>query len=251
MTVLTSQENSTGTICLDKPSEAPIYIDCDKLDGNLNIKVSSGINAEIHAELKKTESLNININLEDSSGLSFRFTTDRSSKAHISQKVCIGKSSAFQCRIFTKGNCDHEIVSEVNGKNSVSNVEWVFHAVDDQKQRIGVRNVFNAPSGSSEVVLKGVAEDFAEVVCKGFIGVGVECRMSNVALAEEVLILDDGAKVDLIPAMEIKNDDVKASHSASVRNINPEDLFYFSSRGIGQEEARGIIREGFLDSCLI
>ena len=59
-------------------------------------------------------------------------------------------------------------------------------------------------------------------------------------------MLDDTAKVDAIPGLEIKTNDVKASHSATISKVTPEDLFYFASRGIAEKEARRMYVQGFL-----
>lgn len=59
-------------------------------------------------------------------------------------------------------------------------------------------------------------------------------------------MLDKTAKVDAIPGLEIKTNDVKASHSATVSRVTEEDLFYFAARGIIEKEARRMFVEGFL-----
>jgi Fe-S cluster assembly scaffold protein SufB len=63
-------------------------------------------------------------------------------------------------------------------------------------------------------------------------------------------MLDASAKVDAIPALEIKTNDVKASHSASITKISPETLFYLQSRGIEEAAARSMFVEGFLGELL-
>jgi len=125
-------------------------------------------------------------------------------------------------------------------------LEGLFHAKGNDKLTISVESLFSGEDTEGNVVLKGVAEDRAHVVCKGMIDVDKGCKGFKGFLKEDILILDPGAKVDLVPGLEIKNDDVRAGHSASVRRINPEDLFYFASRGISEMEARGIIVNGFL-----
>lgn len=46
--------------------------------------------------------------------------------------------------------------------------------------------------------------------------------------------------------MEIKNNEVKASHSASVGRIDEEQLFYLESRGVEKHDAEKLIIKGFL-----
>ena len=59
-------------------------------------------------------------------------------------------------------------------------------------------------------------------------------------------MLDPTSKVDAIPALEIKTNDVKASHSATIARVTEEDLFYFGARGIAPAEARRMFVLGFL-----
>ncbi len=59
-------------------------------------------------------------------------------------------------------------------------------------------------------------------------------------------MLDKTANVDAIPGLEIRTNDVKASHSATVSRVTEEDLFYFRSRGIDPVTARHMFVEGFL-----
>jgi Fe-S cluster assembly protein SufD len=63
-------------------------------------------------------------------------------------------------------------------------------------------------------------------------------------------MLDAIAKIDAVPGLEIRTNDVKASHSATVSRVTVEDLFYFQSRGIDPETARQMYVDGFLGSIV-
>ena len=71
-------------------------------------------------------------------------------------------------------------------------------------------------------------------------------RGTNTYLTEDVLMLDSTAHVDAVPALEIRTNDVKASHSATVSRVTAENLFYLQSRGIPETKARQMFVEGFL-----
>ena len=63
-----------------------------------------------------------------------------------------------------------------------------------------------------------------------------------------MLLLSDAAEADAIPELRIDNNDVKCSHAATIGELDEDELFYFASRGIGEETARQLIVEGFLTS---
>ncbi len=148
-------------------------------------------------------------------------------------------------------NVSHELTSQVEGVGATSNIDWIFYAKGNQKQSLSACNIFNAKQGSGEINMKGVAEGSAYVRANGLIDIGLQGGGTDTYLTEEVLMLDKTAKVDAIPGLEIKTNDVKASHSATVSNITEADLFYFATRGLQEELARPILLEGFLDTLLM
>lgn len=143
-------------------------------------------------------------------------------------------------------NVQHELLSEVVGDSGESTVDWVFLAQEEQHYDLRVRNVFHASDGGGKVTMKGIADGHAHVSSHGAIVIGEKGHGTNTHLTQHVLMLDASAKVDAIPALKIKTNDVKASHSATVTKVSGDDLFYIGSRGIPEEEARRLCIEGFL-----
>ena len=140
----------------------------------------------------------------------------------------------------------HDLRSTLLGANASSSVDWIFHGAEKQKQHISVRNVFAAPDGSGEITIKGVAEDSSKSSCYGMIEITEEGRGTNTYLTEDVLMLDATAHIDAVPALEIRTNDVKASHSATISRVTSEDLFYLQSRGLTVESAKQMFVDGFL-----
>ena len=53
------------------------------------------------------------------------------------------------------------------------------------------------------------------------------------------------SEADAAPKLIINNHDTEASHSATVGQVDQEDLLYMTSRGIGEERATNMLVEGF------
>ena len=66
-------------------------------------------------------------------------------------------------------------------------------------------------------------------------------------LSGRSILLDKGTKSDSIPGLEIFTNDVKATHSASVAQIDDEQIFYLNTRCLSRSEAERVIVEGFLE----
>lgn len=68
--------------------------------------------------------------------------------------------------------------------------------------------------------------------------------------ANRNLLLNENARADSIPGLEISADDVRCSHGTTVGKIDPEPLFYLLSRGIPKEDAERLVVEGFFDPIM-
>ena len=64
------------------------------------------------------------------------------------------------------------------------------------------------------------------------------------------LLLSPEAHADAIPGLEIEADDVRCTHAAAIAQIDKEQLFYLTSRGLDPAEAKSLIIEGFLESLV-
>ena len=107
--------------------------------------------------------------------------------------------------------------------------------------------IHNAPSTVGRVLEKSVLKDTSKSLFKGMIRIEKGAHHAESYLAGHSILLDKGAKSDSIPGLEIFTNDVKATHSASVAQMDEEQLFYLASRGLSRTEAQKIIVEGFLE----
>ena len=173
-------------------------------------------------------------------------------KISISQKSTIKEGGALHVHNITLGgsSVEHAVENHLKERGAISNVHWAFFARGTEKYAVTARNVFHAADGGGEMLLKGVAEENAYVSCDGMIDIQAGGRGTDTYLTEDVLMLDSTAKVDAIPGLEIKTNDVKASHSATVSQVTPLDLFYFAARGIDETQARRMYVEGFLEDVV-
>lgn len=175
-------------------------------------------------------------------------TASASVQLTLKQRSHLSDNAKIMWRNITLGahTVDHDLLSELHGSDAVSEIDWVFYAKDEEKYRLHARNIFNGRRGGGEITMKGVAEEKGHVQCDGMIEIGNGGTGTDTYLTQDVLMLDKTAKVDAIPGLEIKTNDVRASHSATVSRVTDENLFYFAARGIIEKEARRMFVEGFL-----
>ncbi|MBM3124499.1 MAG: Fe-S cluster assembly protein SufD [Chloroflexi bacterium] len=107
-----------------------------------------------------------------------------------------------------------------------------------------------APNTTSDLLFKGALKGKSRSVWQGMIYVAPGAQKTDGYQANRNLVLDDQARADSIPGLEILADDVRCTHGATVGKLEQEPLFYLKSRGIPQREAEKLVVEGFFDPIM-
>ena len=103
-----------------------------------------------------------------------------------------------------------------------------------------------SPSAISDCSFKTVSRGNANVTFNGKVIVKENCNNSVSSQISKGLVMDENANVNLIPELEISNDDVICSHGAASGKPDENVLFYLTSRGISRKEAEKVYIQGFL-----
>ncbi len=192
----------------------------------------------------------LEIALEPRASLAIVFVWNGKKSTNISQHITVATGARLHLLNVTHGSCIHDTVSEVKGVGGESSIDWIIHGRGMTKCQLSARNIFSAKDGRGDVTMRGVAEEKANITCNGSVEIGPKASGTQAHLTEKILLLDPTARADTIPSLDVGTHDVRASHSASVSHIHPEDFFYFASRGITAKKARKLFIEGFLSDLL-
>lgn len=106
--------------------------------------------------------------------------------------------------------------------------------------------VYDKNNLEGETEVRAVVEDGGSIKLKGKILIQKDAVGANAFLRFKVLLLGKTARAQVDPELEILTNDVRASHAASVGQIDSEQLFYLMSRGISKKESIKLIVEAFL-----
>ncbi|HJJ22525.1 MAG TPA: Fe-S cluster assembly protein SufD [Nitrosopumilus sp.] len=135
----------------------------------------------------------------------------------------------------------------LNGPGASSNDSEVIFGNNEQSFDIQTNVNHESPSTEGRVVEKSILRNKSKSLFKGMIRIQENASKSNSFLSGRSILLDKDAKSDAIPGLEIFTNDVKATHSASVAQIDEEQIFYLKTRCLSHEEAERTIVEGFLE----
>ena len=135
----------------------------------------------------------------------------------------------------------------LNGTGASSNDSEVIFGNNEQSFDIQTNVNHESPATEGRVVEKSILRNKSKSLFKGMIRIQKNAAKSNSFLSGRSILLDKDAKSDAIPGLEIFTNDVKATHSASVAQIDEEQIFYLKTRCLTKEEAERTIVEGFLE----
>ena len=101
------------------------------------------------------------------------------------------------------------------------------------------------PHCESHEYFNGVFDGESHGVFNGRIIVRPGAQRTDSKQTNNNLLLSQSARADSQPQLEIYADDVKCTHGSTVGPLDPTALFYLRSRGLGADEARGLLTYGF------
>ncbi len=133
------------------------------------------------------------------------------------------------------------------GEGAHGEILSIAYAGDGQHQDTGGKVVHVAPHTTSSIISKSISKGSGRSTYRGLCKVykGAHHARSNVEC--DALLIDDTARTDTYPYIEIDESDASVGHEASVSKIGDEQLFYLASRGIAKDEAMAMIVRGFIE----
>jgi len=109
---------------------------------------------------------------------------------------------------------------------------------------------FYSPETTGVIDAKGVIKDESKAVFRGFLDLKKGSKEANASESEYTLTLSEKAKAEAFPSLLVDENEVNASHAATVGTIEKEKLYYLMTRGFSLEEAKKLIASGLFESAL-
>lgn len=233
---ITDNDNSTPLICpqiffnIEDGAELNLieeHFSMGRVLNNYSLKFIIGENATVHHFLFQNESQNsIHINhtyveqKKESNYISY--VLQKGSQTSIVQKTINLIEEHSHCKLYG--------LSLPKNKQAFNNLTTIAHS---------------APETTSDQLYRGILEDETFLNFTGIVRVDHKSPFTNSGQLNQNLILSENATSISRPRLEILNDNVKCTHGATCRNINPEEFFYLKSRGIHPKDCKRLLIAGF------
>ena len=119
---------------------------------------------------------------------------------------------------------------------------------DDKNISVSVNHL--VPQTYGKVDNYGVCKDSGKLLFAGTSHIFEKAIKSKTQQNAKILVFDEASNAIAKPILKIDENDIEASHAAVVGKINDEHLFYLTSRGISELEAKQLITFGYLKPIL-
>lgn len=206
-----------------------------------------------HAELSGKESLStlsMDIAIDDDSHVRYIQTPFNISKHawHFDAfRASLKRNSTLKTILVTEGSTslrqDYRIT--LTGENAEASLNGIWMLSNNNEAHAHILMEHQAPHCRSMQLFKGALNDASRSSFEGKILVQPLAQKTEAFQRNNNLLLSDSAKADSKPNLEIFADDVKASHGATVGQIDNEQLFYLKTRGYSEAAAKNLLVYGF------
>jgi len=137
--------------------------------------------------------------------------------------------------------------SILHGENARCEFTGVTFAGHGQHLDTGATVVHAAPHTSANINTRTISKDGGIAVYRSAVKVAPGADHAKCSVNCESLMLDDRSRSDTLPVMDIQGDEADIGHEARIGRISDEAVYYLTTRGISEDEARAMIVRGFVE----
>ena len=191
-----------------------VELDIKVKDLTLNIKGSVLINEICH---KDNEELNLTINIEP-------------------------KSSLIYNRFILHNKANNNIT--INQDNT-SNVSFNYSIVATDKVELTINSTLSGNDNEKSIKVASVTEQKGKVIITSTADVLSKIENNNLLESIKILLLNNEESI-CIPNLLVSSNEVEVNHAATISGIPQDYLFYLNSKGLSNEAATKLIKNGYL-----
>jgi Fe-S cluster assembly protein SufB len=138
----------------------------------------------------------------------------------------------------------------LKGDYSVGEFFSVAVTNNHQQADTGTKMIHIGKNSKSRIVSKGISAGKSHNSYRGLVKVNKKADQARNYTQCDSMLIGDRSGAHTFPYIEINNQTAMVEHEASTSKIGEDQIFYCNQRGIGTEEAIGLIVNGFCREVL-
>ena len=180
-------------------------------------------------------------------------TNNKNTTQHFFQRANLEEHSEFINLIVGLGGkiSKTDLGTSLNGYGASTIIYGIVLGDETQKFDHHTRIEHIAPHTKSALNFRVALKDKARSAYTGNLKIAHEAVKSDAHQENRNLLLSSEAKAESIPELEIlTNDVIRCNHGVTVSQVDKEQIYYLTSRGLNQKDAERIIIEGFFEPTI-
>ncbi len=138
----------------------------------------------------------------------------------------------------------------LNGANAESTMVGLLYGTGHQAFDNHTLHHHAVGQTRSNIDFKVVLQDKSSSAYTGLIRIDKHAKVCEAYQENRNLLLNPGTRAQTIPELEILNEEVACTHGATVGPLDPQMIFYLTSRGIDRKEAVRMIVRGYFSTTM-
>ena len=137
-------------------------------------------------------------------------------------------------------------------KGDYSSAEFYSVAITNGAQQAdtGTKMIHLGRQTRSRIISKGISAGKSQNTYRGLVKIGPKAEGARNFTQCDSLLVGDRCGAHTVPYIENKNRSARVEHEATTSKISDDQLFYCRQRGIPEEEAVGLVVNGFCREVL-
>jgi len=133
----------------------------------------------------------------------------------------------------------------LRGNNAVGEFHSVALTNNRQQADTGTKMIHLGKNTRSTIISKGISAGYSNNSYRGLVKIGPKADYAKNYSQCDSLLIGDKCGAHTFPYLEVDNPTANVEHEATTSKISEDQLYYCNQRGIGTEEAIGVIINGY------
>lgn len=166
--------------------------------------------------------------------------------------VHVKRDSLYSPFMLTSNEVDQTIhlTIHLDEPGAEVDLKGLLRGSEEQSINNTVTIYHHAEHTSSNQYLKSLADAQASISIVSDVKIEQPAKQASANQLTKSLLLSEEAEILAKPILEVDQDDVQASHGASIGALDPEAVFFLQSRGISQHDAETILLQAFTNELV-
>ena len=152
------------------------------------------------------------------------------------------KSSLIYNRFILHNKANNSIT--INQDNN-SNMTFNYSMIATDKVELTVNSNLSGNDNETNIKIASVTENIGKVIITSTADVLPKIENNNLLESIKILLLNNEESI-CIPNLLVSSNEVEVNHAATISGIPQDYLFYLNSKGLSNEAATKLIKNGYL-----